>query len=100
MKKTTIYSYADTGDLVHCNNCDVNMLVPAGADKCPHCYYEGSLGWFDDNNKEATHSKLESNPDYTVISNNDPEMTEYLSDETLRDEFGMKSNSQHKYKNK
>lgn len=96
-KKTIIYHYTGNGDLVHCNNCGKNMLVPSGADKCPHCYFEGALAWLDEQNKETSVNKLDLNPKYALITKNDPEPTEYLSDETLREEFDMMPNVKHKH---
>lgn len=96
-KPTIIYHYTDSGDLVHCNMCNANMLVPRGADKCPKCYYEGALQWFDDGKKEATVSQLDLIPEYALVTKNNPEPTEYLSDEVLKEEFNMEPNPQHKY---
>lgn len=92
-----IYLYTDSGDLVHCNMCDTDMLVPTGADKCPKCYFEGGLQWLDDNNQESTVSQLSENRKYILVTRNDPETTEYLSDEVLKDEFNTEPNPEHKY---
>ncbi|MBF0648731.1 hypothetical protein IR083_07855 [Dysgonomonas sp. GY75] len=97
-KITSVYHYISDGDLVHCNMCDTNMLVPTGADKCPHCYFEGALAWFDEGMKECSVSDLDRNPDFGLITKNDTEMTEYLSDEVLKNEFNMEPNPHHKYK--
>lgn len=97
MKKKIIYHYTDTGDLVHCNRCGTGMLVPTGADKCPHCYFEGAPGWLDEQNKETSVSDLDLNPNYALVTKNDPEPAEYLSGEVLRDEFDMLPNPKHKY---
>lgn len=93
-----IYLYAYSGDLVHCNQCEANMLLPTGADKCPHCYFEGALQWIDESRKETTVDELDINPEYATITKPDPETTEYLSDEVLKDEFDMEPNPKHKYK--
>lgn len=93
-----IYLYTDRGDLVHCNNCDADMLVPTGADKCPYCYYEGRLQWHDENNQESTVSQLDYNPNYVLVTKNAPESSEYLCDETLKNEFNIEPNPNHKYK--
>lgn len=90
--RQVILGYVDSGDLVSCTWCGQVMLVPTGADKCPNCYYEGALSWFDGNSKEATYSELEKDKRYSVQSKNEPEPAEYLSDETLIGEFELTPN--------
>ncbi|MDR3266000.1 MAG: hypothetical protein LBT24_00305 [Tannerella sp.] len=88
-EQTTLYSYVDSGDLVHCNNCDTSMLVPIGADKCPACHFEGALAWVDDNRQEASLSELDATGEFNITVKNEPESVEYLSVEVLRDEYEM-----------
>jgi hypothetical protein len=73
------------------------MLVPGGADKCPKCYCEGGLQWLDDERKEAAVSQLDLIPEYVLVTKNDPELTEYLSDAVLKEEFNMEPDPKHKY---
>jgi hypothetical protein len=73
------------------------MPVPSGTDKCPHCYFERALQWLDENKKEATADELDTCPDYATVTKPDSGLTEYLSGETLGDEFNMKPNPKHAY---
>lgn len=98
MSATIIHHYTDSGDLVHCNMCEANMLVPTGADKCPHCYFEGGLQWLNEEKQEATVSELDLTPQYALVTRNDPEPSEYLSDEVFKDKFNLQPNPKHKYK--
>ena len=43
--RTIIYHNVRYGDWLHCNNCEQNMLLPIGADKCPECGAEGVFRW-------------------------------------------------------
>jgi hypothetical protein len=86
-EKTTVYSYTGSGDFVHCNNCNKTMLVPSGADKCPACCFEGALAWVDESLQETTHDELVASGKYEVVVKNEPEPSEYLSNEVLINEF-------------
>lgn len=54
-----IYTDAQWGDFVHCNNCDATMLLPVGEDICPECDFDGCLEWADEDNQEASPELLE-----------------------------------------
>jgi hypothetical protein len=97
-EKKTVYSYTDSGDFVYCNNCEKTMLVPTGADKCPACYCEGMLRWVDEEHQEVNHSELndlDGYKDFKIVVKNEPEPAEYLTDETLIEEFEMTPDSRH-----
>lgn len=87
--KKVVLGYAETGDWVTCTWCSRVMLVPTGADKCPHCYYEGALGWHNDDKRETSCTKIEGTSTYTVINKHTPEKQAYLSDDVLIGEFGI-----------
>mgnify|MGYP003623240466 FL=1 len=87
--KTVVLAYAESGDWVSCTWCSRIMLVPTGADKCPHCYYHGALAWHDDDTQETTCEALNASQTYTVINKHTPSTEEYLSDDVLIEEFGI-----------
>jgi hypothetical protein len=87
--KPPVLVYTDSGDFVSCTWCSRKMIVPTGADKCPHCYCEGSLSWGEDERQEVNYSDLENEGKYYLINKNEPEREEYLTDETLIEEFNV-----------
>lgn len=42
-ERTIIYNNVHHGDWLRCNNCETNMLLPVGADKCPECGAKGTF---------------------------------------------------------
>ena len=67
--KPTLYVYADDGfgDLCHCNNCGTNVLVPIGADICPHCMKTGCLSWINENKQESSIEDELIKNDYELV---------------------------------
>lgn len=45
MIENKLTTNAQEGDLVHCNNCEKDMLVDIGTDTCPCCKKAGTLSW-------------------------------------------------------
>lgn len=49
--KKVIHSYMgnrhEGGDLLTCNDCETNLLVPVGTDICPSCHSDGTLDYYD-----------------------------------------------------
>jgi hypothetical protein len=86
-EQPVVHSYTNSGDFVHCNNCNKIMLLPTGADKCPACYREGTLAWEDESRQETSLSELAESGKYKVVVKNEPEPSEYLSDEVMTGEF-------------
>lgn len=44
----TDFEYGEYADYVRCCNCDIEMLLPCGTEKCPICGEEGMTMWVDD----------------------------------------------------
>lgn len=67
--KPTLYVYADDGfgDLCHCNNCDTHVLVPIGADICPHCMKSGCLSWINEDKQESSIEDELIKNDYELV---------------------------------
>ena len=40
-------AYTESGDLVRCNNCDRQLLLPTGTEICPVCKAEKQFSWLD-----------------------------------------------------
>ncbi|KAA6302824.1 MAG: hypothetical protein EZS26_000994 [Candidatus Ordinivivax streblomastigis] len=100
-EKTTVYSYTDTGDFVHCNNCNNTMLLPTGADRCPLCHYEEWIAWVNEDQTEVTYSELEKSGKYNIERRGKLEPSEYLSVKVMVKEFGSTYQSTcHSYNNK
>ncbi len=99
MKKPVVEIYESEGDLVKCNFCDKIMLLPTGADKCPSCYVEGCLGWYDEKRENGTSSEL-NDDEFEIVYERDLEIHEYLSDEVLIEEFDMAPDPEYKTKHK
>lgn len=95
--KPRIEVFVDSGDWVKCNWCDKIMLLPSGAEKCPKCNKEGCLAWMNEildepaykNMQVAKHQDLQEAGFYIIDRNELTDQIQYLSKETLRDEFGL-----------
>jgi len=96
--KPVLIVFSDEGDLVKCTWCEKIMIVPTGADKCPHCYYVGSLGWIENEKQEVKLSEIEDENKFHMVIKDDPEPEEYLSKEVLQEEFDITPSG--KYENK
>ena len=58
MNKKVVYVFSDIpydefADYVRCANCDIEMLVPCGMEKCPICGEEGMTMWVNDDEQEV-----------------------------------------------
>ena len=82
----TVDVYTISGDFVTCNSCGKVMLLPYGADKCPDCKAEGTLSWTDDTFQETDIDGL-LRRHCNLHQKRDPTPEDYLSSETLKEEF-------------
>lgn len=46
-------TYGESADYVRCANCDIEMLVPCGMERCPICGEEGMTMWVNDDEQEV-----------------------------------------------
>lgn len=78
--KGTVLCYVDDiGDFVKCVDCDALMLLPRGADRCPHCG-ETDLMWVNEENPETTASDLKD-LGYTISHQPELGYDDYLTKE-------------------
>lgn len=82
-KVETIHAYVENGDLVKCNNCDTNMLLPCGADKCPKCKAEGCMSWINEEVQECNYDELIKRH-YNIKRCNELRPEQYLSKEIIK----------------
>lgn len=94
-KRTIIYSNVHHGDRVRCNNCESNMLLPTGADKCPECGAEGTLEWTNDVEELHTVDSTDiSSPNYL---DDDVDIETCFSKEALAELHPELTNMEHTY---
>lgn len=78
-----VHAYTESGDFVKCNNCDIYLLLPFGADKCPQCQKSGCLSWNDESLQEANYDELIKRR-YNISSHRALLPEQYLSEEILK----------------
>lgn len=80
-ERTIIYNNVHHGDWVRCNNCETNMLLPIGADKCPECGAEGTFEYV--NGAENFHTVDATDIGFPNYLDDDVDIEDCFSKETL-----------------
>lgn len=84
-ERTIIYNNVHHGDWLRCNNCETNMLLPIGADKCPECGAEGTFEYV--NNVENFHTVDATDIGFPNYLDDDVDIEECFSKEALAETY-------------
>ena len=75
-------AYTESGDLVRCNNCDRQLLLPTGAEICPVCRAEKQFIWLDISKHQYDYDDIIKRKQ-SIKSMRELTPNEYLTEETI-----------------
>ena len=75
-------AYTESGDLVRCNNCDRQLLLPTGAEICPVCKSEKQFSWLDISKHQYDYDDIIKRKQ-SIKSMRELTPNEYLTEETI-----------------
>ena len=78
----SVDAYTESGDLVRCNNCDRQLLLPTGAEVCPVCKAERQFSWLDISKHQYDYDDI-IQIKHSIKSMRELTPNEYLTEETI-----------------